>query len=44
MVTTELLKLAMEMDKVRKAGLKKMAATTQLRLALVTEEERRAGL
>ena len=49
MVATELLKLAMEMDeeslqKERKARLKKMVATTQLRLALETEDERRARL
>ena len=34
----------MEMDEERKARLKKMIATTQLRLALETEEERRARL
>ena len=41
MVATELIKLAMEMDEERKARLKKMVATTQLRLALetVTKEE-----
>ena len=33
MVPTELLKLAMETDEDRKARLKKMVATTQLRLA-----------
>ena len=32
------------MDEERKARLEKMVATTQLRLALETEEERRAGL
>ena len=32
----------MEMDEKRKARLEKMVATTQLRLALETEEERRA--
>ena len=32
----------MEMDEKRKAKLEKMVATTQLRLALETEEERRA--
>ena len=36
------LKFAMEMDVERKARLEKMVATTQLRLALETEEERRA--
>ena len=44
MVATELLKLAMEMDEIRKARLKKMVATTQLRLAPETEDERRARL
>ena len=39
MVATELLKLAMETDE-----LKKMVATTQLRLAPETEDEKRAGL
>ena len=34
MVATELLKLAMETDEERKARLKKMVATIQLRLAL----------
>ena len=43
MVATELLKLAMETDKERKARLK-MVATTQLRLAPETEDERRARL
>ena len=33
MVATELLKLAMETDEERKARLKKMVATTQMRLA-----------
>ena len=32
----------MEMDEERKGRLEKMVATTQLRLALETEEERRA--
>ena len=32
----------MEMDEVRKAKLEKMVITTQLRLALETEEKRRA--
>ena len=32
----------METDEVRKARLEKVVATTQLRLALETEEERRA--
>ena len=32
----------MEMDEERKARLEKMVATTQLRLALETEEEKRA--
>ena len=40
MVPTKLLKLAMEMDEIRKARLEKMVATTQLRLALETMEER----
>ena len=40
----ELLKLAMETDEERKARLKKMVATTQLRLAPEIEDERRAGL
>ena len=47
MVATELLKLAMETDKERKARLKKMVAmvaTTQLKLAPETEDERRARL
>ena len=44
MVATELLKLAMETDEVRKARLKKTVATTQLRLALETEDERIARL
>ena len=39
---TKPLRLAMEMDKEIKARLKKMVAITQLRLALETEEERRA--
>ena len=34
----------MEMDEERKARLKKMVVTTQLRLVLVTEDERRARL
>ena len=34
MVATELLKLAMETDEERKARLKKMVATTMLKLAL----------
>ena len=34
----------METDEERKARLKKMVATTQLRLALETEDERRARL
>ena len=34
MVATELLKLSMETDEERKARLKKIVATTQLRLAL----------
>ena len=34
--------LAMETDEERKARLEEMVATTQLRLALVTEEEKRA--
>ena len=34
--------LAMDTDKKRKARLEKMVATTQLRLALETDEERRA--
>ena len=42
MVATEQLKLAME--RTRKARLKKMVATTQLRLAPETEDERRARL
>ena len=44
MVATEPLKLAMEMDEERKAILKKMVATTQLRLAPLTEDKRRARL
>ena len=36
MVATELLKLAMETDEERKARLKKMVATTQLRIALAS--------
>ena len=36
--------LAMETDEERKARLKKMVATTQLRLAPETEDERRARL
>ena len=51
MVATELLKLTMETDEERKARLKKMVATTQLRLAPTqlrlapeTEDERRARL
>ena len=45
MVATELLKLAMETEEERKARLKKMVATTQLRLAPEeTEDERRAKL
>ena len=36
------LKLAMKTDEKRKARLEKMVATTQLSLALDTEEERRA--
>ena len=45
MVATELLKLAMEMaDEERKARLKKMVTTTQLRLTPETEDERRARL
>ena len=43
MVATELLKLTMETDKERKGRLKKMVATTQLRLA-PEEDERRARL
>ena len=38
--TAQLLKLAMETDEDRKAGLKKMVATTQLRLAPETDERR----
>ena len=34
--------MAMEMDEERKLRLEKMVATTQLRLALETEEARRA--
>ena len=37
MVATELIKLAMETDEERKERLKKMVATTQLRLAPETE-------
>ena len=44
MVSTELFKLAMEMDEERKARLKKMVATAQLRLAPETEDEQRARL
>ena len=46
MVATELLKLTMEpeTDEERKARLKKMVATTQLRLAPEIEDERRARL
>ena len=36
--------LAMEMDEERKARLKKMVATTQLRLAPATQDKRRARL
>ena len=36
--------MAQEMDEERKARLMKMVATTQLKLALETEEERRARL
>ena len=41
MVTTKRLELTMEMDEEIKARLEKMVATTQLRLALETEEKRR---
>ena len=44
MVATELHKLAMETDEERKARLKKMVGTTQLRLAPDTEDKRRASL
>ena len=44
MVATELLKLTMETYGVSNARLKKMVATTQLRLAPETEDERRARL
>ena len=36
--------MAQELDEERKARLKKMVATTQLKLALETEEERRSRL
>ena len=42
MVATEVLKLAMEMDEESKARLKKMVATTPLRLVPETELERRS--
>ena len=44
MVATELLKLATETEKERKARMKKMLATIQLRLAPETEDETRARL
>ena len=39
-----MLNLAMETDEKRKVRLEKMVATTQLRLALESEEERRAKM
>ena len=44
MVAAKRQKLAMETNKKRKARLEKMVATTQLRLALETEEEIRAKM
>ena len=44
MVSTELLKLAMETEEGRKERLKKIVANHSLRLAPETEDERRARL